>query len=99
MNKKFLGSKIKALREAKNISQEELAHKLGYKSRSTVNKIEMGINEIPLSKLKKLCDILETDTQSLLSATNNEINELYSILTSLPNDKIEAVLEFVKKIK
>ncbi len=33
------------------MSQEELATKLGYKSRSTINKIEMGKNDITQSKI------------------------------------------------
>lgn len=32
--------KIKYLRESKNISQEELAEKMGYKSKTSIHKIE-----------------------------------------------------------
>ena len=39
-----LYKRIKARREELGMSQEELATKLGYKSRSTINKIEMGKN-------------------------------------------------------
>ena len=41
-----LYKRIKARREKLGMSQEELATKLGYKSRSTINKIEMGKNDI-----------------------------------------------------
>lgn len=37
-----LYDRIKARRLELRLSQDELAQKLGYKSRSTINKIEMG---------------------------------------------------------
>ena len=37
-----LGTKVKARREALGLSQEELALKMGYKSRTSINKIENG---------------------------------------------------------
>lgn len=41
-----IGNRIKQRREYLGLSQEELARRLGYTSRSTVNKIEKGINDI-----------------------------------------------------
>ena len=41
-----LGEKIKEIRLKKGLSQEAFAKELGYNSRSTINKIEKGINEI-----------------------------------------------------
>ena len=35
-----IGDRIKARRESLKMTQEELALKMGYKSRSTINKIE-----------------------------------------------------------
>ena len=42
-----IGNNIKARRTALKMTQEELAAKMGYKSKSTINKIELGINDIP----------------------------------------------------
>ena len=39
-----IGQRIKGLREARNIEQGELASMLGYKSQTTVSKLELGIN-------------------------------------------------------
>ena len=55
-----LYKRIKKRREELGMSQEELAHRLGYKSRSTINKIEMGINDITQSKIKAFADALNT---------------------------------------
>lgn len=37
-----IGSRIKHKREELNMTQEELALKVGYKSKSSINKIEIG---------------------------------------------------------
>ncbi len=55
-----LYKKIRARREELGMSQEELATKLGYKSRSTINKIEMGKNDITQSKIKAFAEALQT---------------------------------------
>ena len=44
--------RIKLRREQLEITQDELAKKIGYTSRSTINKIELGKNDIPQSKNK-----------------------------------------------
>ena len=58
---------IKARREELNMTQEELAFKLGYKSRSTINKIELGKSDIPQSKIKAFADALQTTPSALMS--------------------------------
>lgn len=52
MNK--LGEKIKEIRIKEGLSQEAFAKELGYTSKSTINKIEKGINEISYEKLMLL---------------------------------------------
>ena len=42
------------------MSQDELAKKLGYKSRSSINKIEMDSRNLTQSKIKAIADALET---------------------------------------
>lgn len=72
--KKELGRKIRDLRIQKGMSQEELAKKVGYKStnsRSTINKIEMGKNDISQSKLPLYAKALGVSVGELL-ATDKE---------------------------
>lgn len=45
--KKIFGKNLKELRLSKGMSQEELAHALGFKNRSSINKIELGKNDMP----------------------------------------------------
>lgn len=61
-----LYKRIRSRREELGMSQEELAQKLGYKSRSSINKIEMGENDIPQSKIKAFAKALETSPVYLM---------------------------------
>lgn len=63
---------IKKRREELNITQDELAVKMGYKSRSTIAKIESGINDIPQSKIKAFADVLETTPSFLMGWTDED---------------------------
>jgi len=58
--------RIRARREELGISQEELAKRMGYKSRSSINKIEKGENDIPQSKIIAFAQALRTTPESLM---------------------------------
>ena len=75
--------RIRERREKLNISQEELAKRLGYKSRSSINKIEIGENDIPQSKIKAFADALQT-TPSYLMGWNDDDSASVSNSSSLP---------------
>lgn len=67
--KKYLikfGNRIKELRLEKEMSQDELAKRCGYSSRSTINKIELGINDVPQSKIKAIAKALNVSVGTLL---------------------------------
>ena len=53
-------------RKELGMTQEELATKIGYKSKSTINKIELGINDIPQSKLVLFADALDMPLKQLM---------------------------------
>jgi repressor LexA len=52
--------RVRSRREELGLSQDELAKKMGYKSRSTINKIELGINDVSQSKIVALAKALNT---------------------------------------
>ena len=66
MNVERIGLKIRIKRKMLGMSQQQLAKKLGYSSRSTINKIEMGINSIPLKMLDKYAAALNCSVSDLL---------------------------------
>ena len=55
-----IGDRIRIRREELKISQDELAKRIGYKSRSSINKIELGHYNLTQSKIKAIADALET---------------------------------------
>lgn len=61
-----IGKRICALRKKLGLTQEELALKIGYTSKSTINKIEMGVNDIPQSKITKFAEVLGTTPSFLM---------------------------------
>ena len=61
-----IGNRIKNIREQLEMSQEELAHKIGYKSKSSINKIELGIQGLTQSKIKAIADALQTTPSEIM---------------------------------
>lgn len=62
-----LGMNIKKKRLERNMSQQELANALGYRTRSTIAKIESGENDVSQKKLIKFAAALGTTVDALLS--------------------------------
>lgn len=61
-----IGNKIRELRIKNNLSQDELAKLVGYNSRSAINKIEKGVNDITQSKIILFAKALNTTPSDLL---------------------------------
>lgn len=70
------GQRIKSLRIALGMTQEELAAKCGYKSKTTINKIETSINGISMDKVQKIALVLECDPSYLMGWTNSDSEKL-----------------------
>ena len=62
----IIGDNIMQRRKQLGLTQEELASRMGYKSKSTINKIELGINDIPQSKVVKFAEVLGTTPAHLM---------------------------------
>lgn len=69
-----IAENIKRRRLELDISQQELANAMGYKSRSTIAKIEAGENEVPESKIHKFAKALDTSVEFL--RTGIEVNKI-----------------------
>ena len=78
-----IGERIKQRRLELGITQEELAKKAGYKSRSSVNKIELS-RDLPLTKVQSVAKILECSPAYLMGwEDKNDIIESADIDTEL----------------
>ena len=68
-----VGLNIKRRRCALKMSQQELADAMGYKTRSTIAKIESGENDVSQAKLRKFAAILNTTVEALISDSQGTV--------------------------
>lgn len=61
-----IGERIKKRREELNMTQAELARILGYKSRTSVYKMELGERGLPQKKIKQLAEALHTTPEYIM---------------------------------
>ena len=86
-----IGERIKFRREQLGLTQEEVAKKCGYKSRSSVNKIELS-RSLPLSKVELMARALETTPAELMGWTDESTDYITDNETvEMPEDSSEAV--------
>ena len=65
-----VGTNIRKRRFELRMSQQELADALGYKTRSTIAKIESGENDVTQKKLLKFAEALDTTVEALVSGVS-----------------------------
>ena len=85
-----IGERVKNARLKKGLTQEELAHKLGYKSRSSVNKIELE-RDIPRSMIVKIAEILDVTPAYLMGWEETQDDGHKPNAQLLPSDSIRMV--------
>ena len=71
-----IGRKIKSRREQLNMSQAELARKVGYTSRSTITRIERDGNGISQDKIVAIAKALKTTPSYLMGWEDEEVATL-----------------------
>lgn len=95
-SQKDLGEKIKRRREELGISQEKLAKRMGYTSRSSINKIENG-RPISQKIIIKLAEALEIDPLELMGLEKNpiisQINFKLNKLNNLQLTRISTIID------
>lgn len=80
-----IGKKIRQRREELKMSQEELAKLMNYKSRSSINKIEMGKTDVPRTKIAEFAKVLKT-TSAYLMDIDSEFAGYASNIFPLPEN-------------
>lgn len=75
MDNKKIGQRIKQVREALGMTQAELARRMGYSARSTINRIENGSQAFPMKKLDKFAQVLDVTPAFLAGFTEEDIPE------------------------
>ncbi len=69
-----VGEKIRQARIKANLTQDDLAKMVGYTSRSSINKIEKGLVDLPRSKLIKISNALGVTPSYLMGWDDEEEN-------------------------
>ena len=96
-----IGKKIAQRRKELNMTQEELARKMGYKSKSTINKIELGINDVVQSKAINcsIAYLMDWEEDEKITTDKNLTDGeklLLELFHKVPDDKKEMLLKMIE---
>ncbi|WP_054759865.1 helix-turn-helix domain-containing protein [Secundilactobacillus collinoides] len=92
MADKSLANKIVNLREEGNITQSELARRLGL-DKSSMSKIESGSRKVSTDELKRISEIFEVSTDYLLGNTTDRNGHTPSWATNDDKKDLKRFLE------
>lgn len=105
--------RIKYLRESLNMSQQELAEKVGYKDKSAISKVERGDRDINQKMIMKYAQVLGVSPTYILYGQEPEAKKenppedpkitegkrkLLEFANSVPEEKIDLVLRVMQSI-
>lgn len=83
-----IGDIIRQRRCELGMSQHELAERMGYNSRSTINKIELGVSDVSHSKLLQFAEALGVSVEYLIGATSTIEEKSVNMETKINNRDI-----------
>lgn len=105
-----IGERIKERRMDLGLSQDELAKRVGYKSRSSINKIETS-RSLPASKITLMARALDTTESSLMGWDEPPLDakirkpvqcaekqELFDMVEDMDDKFAQRILEYAKFI-
>lgn len=91
-----VGERIKKRRIELGMTQDELAHKCGYKSRSSVNKIELA-RDLPLKKATKMAQVLDCEPGYLLGWNDVEpSDDTMRLVATIAKEENSHLIECIK---
>ena len=99
------GAYIRALRLASNLTQQELATKCGYTSRSAMSRVEKGLNDVDLDRLPLLASALGVDVAALVNVYDNrqpddetaaQVENVRGMLNDLTPAQLQQVAAIIK---
>ncbi|MCR5261532.1 MAG: helix-turn-helix domain-containing protein [Candidatus Gastranaerophilales bacterium] len=100
--KKLLGEKIKSLRKAQKLTQEQLAEMVDIDQR-TLSAIECGIN-FPTKNFVKIAQALKVDLKELFDFDNTELSddeikqEIINLLDCINSRDLKIVYKLIKSM-
>lgn len=105
-----IGQRIRTKREERGLTQDELAKMLGYKYRSSVNKIETDQQDLPQSKIVAIARALGTTPAYIMGWEDNQSEEqkpepetIHTIaahaIRDLTDEDVAEIMKFAKYLK
>lgn len=100
-----IGQRIRALREAKGKSQQELALDLGYKSDTAIHLIENGKRGVSIETLRKLSQYFGVSTSELIGEKKESVSGKLDVVSALRADEgldeedVKKITNFIDFIK
>ena len=92
--------RIKELREKLDMTQEQLAEKTGYKTRSAINKIESGSRDINQSQIASFAKALNVTPAYLMGWENDsDMEDITTIAAHHEGDWSEEEIDEIEKFK
>ena len=94
-----VGKNIAAARKRAGMTQEELASRVGYKTKSAINKIELGIRDLPQKKIAAFADALGVTPGYLMGWDEKpaeELEDMGAMAAQVLMDPV--VMEVVQKL-
>ncbi|MFH1015013.1 MAG: helix-turn-helix transcriptional regulator, partial [Nitrospirota bacterium] len=100
--KELLGARIKELRKAKGLSQEELSEKVGIDSKH-LSRIEVGKSYPSLDTLERIANALNVEIKDLfefmhLSRKRDLTDNISKLLKEADEDKLRLSLKIIRAI-
>lgn len=107
---KAMGNRIRLRREALGLSQDQIAEEAGYFSHASIAKVELGLVDLPQSKLLKIAKALKTTPNYLLGAGTSspitipkELNDMhiafYEGTKDLTEEDLKALIPVIEALK
>jgi len=100
--KELLGARIKELRKAKGLSQEELSEKVGIDSKH-LSRIEVGKSYPSLDTLERIANALNVEIKDLfefmhLSRNRDLTDNISKLLKEADEDKLRLSLKIIRAV-
>lgn len=91
------GERVRQLRIEKDLTQEQLAIKVGYKSRATINKIESGLRDVPTDVVTKLANVLQTTPAYLLGWDGTDLrSQVADMMMQMNPNQLQQMSDFAQ---
>ena len=109
-----LGEMVYQLRQRAGLTQEELAFKVGYKTKSAINKIEQGTRDIPQKKIVAFANALNvapaalmgweqaesesSESVSICKETAPKLYKIIKLMNKLTPEQLDAVMRLLESM-